>query len=137
MGPAAGDPPAGFSATVTLGDHSSRRENAVRSERDIFNDHVGVLMRQLGVRAEEMQVPEAGRLLNEARSRRLNDHEAALSVAYGLIPRLLDRDLERCRVLLDRLALVAEAWRDDDLVARHLPAALDRAARRALRDAEG
>lgn len=107
----------------------------MRSERDRYNDHVEALLRDLGLELEDFDGREQSRLLQDARQRRLNEHEAALAVAYGHAPVLLDDDLERARVLMDRLALTAEQWQHQGLVNRHRLAPLEREARAALKRA--
>jgi hypothetical protein len=103
-----------------------------RSERDIFNDHVTALLRQLGVNADDVADRHRRQLFDQARRRHLNDHEAALVVAHGHALDLLEENLERARVLVDRLALVAAQWGRDDLVNRQVVAPLERDARAAL-----
>lgn len=107
-----------------------------RSEREIFNDHVTVLVRRLGVELEDLSDRQRQQLLNDARRPGLNDHEAALALAYAHLPDVLADDVERARVLADRLALMAEQWGDDDLVDTGLLAPLEREARARLRRAD-
>ncbi|MEQ8858130.1 MAG: hypothetical protein RIC56_05740 [Pseudomonadales bacterium] len=107
-----------------------------RSDREIFNDDVTVLVRQLGLELDDLAPRDRDHLLNQARHRHLNDHEAALTLAYDHVPALLDQDVERARVLIDRLALMGRLWRDDDLVHRDLTAPLEREARAQLRRAD-
>ncbi len=107
-----------------------------RSEREIFNDHVTVLVRQLGLELEDLSRGNRERLLQQARRRHVNDHEAALLLVYDHLPALLDEDVERARVLIDRLALIAGEWCEEDLVDGRVTAPLDREARVRLRRAE-
>lgn len=107
-----------------------------RSEREIFNDHVTVLVRQLGLELEELSETQRDRLLLEARKRRVNDHEAALIIAYAHLPVLLDEDVEGARVLIDRLSLMAREWRDEHLVDARAVAPLEEEARARLRRAD-
>jgi hypothetical protein len=107
-----------------------------RSDRDVFNDHVAALTRQLGVQVDHVPDGERRRLQDDARQRRLNEHEAALTVAYGEVRELLHRDLEQARVLVDRLALVGRQWRVAGLVGAALLQSLEQRARVQLRDAE-
>jgi hypothetical protein len=108
-----------------------------RSPRDIFNDHVTVLVRQLGFELDQLDERDVRRLLAEAWHRKLGDHEAAASVGYGYVRSLLQRDLERARVLLDRMSLVVEQWRALGLVDRSRTVTLEQEARRAVREAAG
>lgn len=104
-----------------------------RSERNRFSDHVEALLLRLGVRADDVAERLRKRLLHEARHRRLNDHEAALTVAHGHALELMDAELERARVLVDRLELVAAEWDGEDLIDRSVIMPLQREARLALR----
>ena len=103
-----------------------------RSDRDIYSDHVAVLARQLGFELDHLAPRDAERLLGTARQRRLNEHEAALLVGYGRVQALLDEDLERARVLAQRLGLVGGQWAHDGLVGRHTLTEMERDARDAL-----
>jgi hypothetical protein len=106
-----------------------------RSERDIFNDHVTSLLRQVGIHLEDLDRADQRRLLSEARDRRCNDHEAALLIAYALIPALLEDDVEQGRVLVGRLEVTTDAWADEELVDRRRLRDSESAARQALRRA--
>jgi hypothetical protein len=107
-----------------------------RSDRDIFDDHVIALTRQLGVQPERVSDSGRQRLLDDGRRRRLNEHEAALALAYGYAGEMLDDDLERARVLADRLALVGRQWLNERLVHESVRAPLERELRSALRERE-
>jgi len=104
-----------------------------RSERDIFTDHVAALLRPLGVALEDMTRAQRERLVNRARRSRLNEHEAALTLAHGFVIDLLERDVERARVLMNRLTLMAAQWKREDLVKRGVVTPLEREFRAALR----
>jgi len=106
-----------------------------RSEREKFIDHVSALLRELGVEIEDVASREREALLKDVRQRRLNEHEAALAFAYGLLPGVLENDLEEARVFVDRLAVTAESWDNDDLIDGRRLAEQQRAARAALRRA--
>jgi len=106
-----------------------------RSEHDKFIDRLAVLLRDLGVDIDAVAAPRRDALLKDLRQARLNEHEAALSFAYGLLPELLEDDQEEARVLVDRLEVTAEDWDDQDLVDRRRLAAQQRDARAALRRA--
>jgi hypothetical protein len=56
-------------------------------------------------------------------------------VGYGHVRSLLQRDLERARVLLDRMNPVVEQWRSLGLVDGARTTVLEREARKAWRDA--
>jgi hypothetical protein len=89
-----------------------------RSAHDLFNDHVAVLVRQIGFELDQLDERDGRRLLADAWHRKLGDHEAAALVGYGHVHWLLERDLERARVLLDRICLVVEQWGSLGLVDR-------------------
>ncbi len=103
-----------------------------RSEHDRFIDHLTALLHELGVDFENVDGRQRERLLKELRPLPHNEHEAALVFAYGLLPGLLEDDLEQARVLLDRIAVIAEAWDHQDLIDRRRLSALERDARAAL-----
>lgn len=107
-----------------------------RSEREIFNDHVTVLVRQLGLELESLSEIQRDQLLLQARQQHVNDHEAALIIAYAHLPVLLDDDVEGARVLIDRLALMAREWRDEHLVDARALKSLEEEARDRLRRAD-
>ena len=107
-----------------------------RSHRDIFNDHVAALARRFGVHLDRLADGERRRLLNDVRRRNLNEHEAAMTVAYAYLMELPEHDLEHARVLLDRLGLVGRQWREEALVDAALVEPLERAARARLREME-
>lgn len=110
-----------------------------RSDRDIFDDHVMALVRQLGVQTTRLSEPTRRRLLDDVRRRRsearLNDHEAALTFACGHARALIDLDRERARVLTDRLRLVGRQWCDEGLARAAVLAPLERELEAALREA--
>ncbi|MFU8813982.1 MAG: hypothetical protein ACNA7W_01465 [Pseudomonadales bacterium] len=106
-----------------------------RSDHDIFNDHVAVLTRQLGLDLARLDEAERRQLLADAWRRKANDHEAAVAVACAHVQRLLEHDVERARVLLDRVGLLCDQWRERGLVDAALTTAFEQQARRALRSA--
>lgn len=108
-----------------------------RSEHDRFIDHVSALLRVLGIDVEDVAAPRRDALFRDLRQRRLNEHEAALAFAYGLLPGVLEDDLEEARVFVDRLSVTAESWDDRDLIDRRRLAEQERDARAALRRAAG
>lgn len=107
-----------------------------RSDRDIFNDHVEALARRLGVPVNRLPDAERRRLLDDVRGRKLNDHEAALTLGYAYLIGLPDDDVERIRVLLDRLSLVGRQWWEEALVRPGLATPLEREALERLRELE-
>ena len=109
----------------------------MRSDRDIFNDHVEALVRRLGVDLDRLRDAERRRLLDDARRRSLNEHEAALAVAYGHLAGWLEHDVERARVLIDRLSLVGGQWREEALVRAGVTRPLEREARARLEELGG
>lgn len=108
-----------------------------RSDWDIFNDHVTVLVRELGLELEALDEAHRQRLLGQARKRRLNEHEAALQLAYHHALGRAELEPEDARVLLERLALVAGQWQEGGLVDRSLVADLDKLAADVRRDLRG
>jgi hypothetical protein len=103
-----------------------------RSEHDIFDDHVAVLVRQFGFDLDQVSERDRRRLLTHAWQRKLGEHEAAAAVGFSYVQILLERDVEHARVLLDRIGLVLEQWRIRGLVDPARTAALEREARAAL-----
>ncbi|MAT83221.1 MAG: hypothetical protein CMD39_02915 [Gammaproteobacteria bacterium] len=106
-----------------------------RSERERFNDHVASLLRRLGIEVDELPDGQRRDLIEQARDRHDNEHEAALYIGYALVPAVLADDVEKGRVLIDRLAVTAEAWDDEELVDRSRLRDSDSSARAALRRA--
>jgi hypothetical protein len=104
-----------------------------RSDHDLFNDHVAVLVRRLGFDLGQLREHDARRLLADAWQRKLNDHEAAVAVGCGQVKMLLHCDVEQARMLLDRIGLVCSQWREDELVDGPLTTAFQQEAREALR----
>lgn len=108
-----------------------------RSDHDLFNDHVTALTRQLGLDLDHLLEAERRQLLAAVWRRRLNDHEAAVAVGFCHVQLLAERDMERARVLLDRVSLVCGQWREQRLVDGALTLPLERQALKALRDNSG
>lgn len=106
-----------------------------RSKRERFHDHVASLLRRLGIVLDEVPEGERRRLIGQALGRRDNEHEAALFIGFALVPSVLADDVEKGRVLLGRLGVMAEAWEEDDLVDRARLREVHAAARAALRRA--
>ncbi len=106
-----------------------------RSQRERFNDHVTSLLRRLGIEVDDLPEGQRRGLIEQARDRHDNEHEAALFIAYALVPAVLADDVEKGRVLVDRLDVTAQAWDDEDLVDRSRLRDSHTSARAALRRA--
>lgn len=105
------------------------------SERERFTDHVTSLLRRLGIAVYDLPEGERRGLIEQARGRCDNEYEAALFIGYALVPTVLDDDVEKGRVLIDRLAVTAEAWDDEDFLDRARLRDSEASARAALRRA--